>query len=125
MRNRRVMAAQELLAVCSSQRSKLDGSGQAHFLDDLSLDGKLLAYHTCDNSAFFALPMTGEQKPVKLMQSPFFKDQLHFSPDGKWVAYQSNESGRMEVYVAAFPRMDQKRQVSTEGGAEAMWRSFQ
>jgi eukaryotic-like serine/threonine-protein kinase len=110
------------LTLGSSQPRKLYADGQAQFLDDLSPDGKFLAYHTGDNSAFFALPMAGEQKPVKLLQSQFFKDQLHFSPDGKWVAYQSNESGRMEVYVAAFPKMDQKRQVSTNGGGEAMWR---
>jgi eukaryotic-like serine/threonine-protein kinase len=110
------------LTLGSSQPRKLYADGQAQYLDDFSPDGKFLAFHTGDNTAFFALPTAGERGPVKLLQSPFFKDQLHFSPDGKWVAYQTNESGRMEVYVAAFPKMDQKRQVSTEGGGEAMWR---
>src|SRR5262249_20331854 len=45
-----------------------------------------------------------------------------FSPDGRWVAYSSNESGRMEVYVSPFPSMNAKWQVSPNGGLEPRWR---
>jgi hypothetical protein len=66
--------------------------------------------------------MTGEHVPRPLWHDTFGRDQVHFSPDGKWVAYSSTESGRLEVYVAAFPSLDKKRQVSNAGGAEPMWR---
>jgi serine/threonine-protein kinase len=46
-----------------------------------------------------------------------------FSPDGRWLAYQSNETGRMQVYVISYPDLSQKRPVSTEGGTEPAWRS--
>ncbi len=45
-----------------------------------------------------------------------------FSPDGRWLAYQSNETGRMQVYVVSYPGLDQKRPISTEGGTEPAWR---
>lgn len=45
-----------------------------------------------------------------------------FSPDGRWVDYSSNESGRYEVYVAAFPGGGGKRQISTDGGSTPLWR---
>jgi eukaryotic-like serine/threonine-protein kinase len=56
------------------------------------------------------------------MQSAF--DELHgkFSPDGPWLAYASNETGRYEVYVRAFPGLGGKRQVSTGGGIFPRWR---
>ena len=56
------------------------------------------------------------------MQSPFRKDEPHFSFDGKWLAYTSDESGRYEVYVISFPEADQKRQISTTGGSQPRWR---
>ena len=62
------------------------------------------------------LPMAGDRKPVRFLASP--GDQLHpnFSPDGRLVAYTSNESGRFEVYVQTFPRSDRKWHVSIDGG---------
>ena len=45
-----------------------------------------------------------------------------FSPDGRWLAYQSNETGRMQVYVVSYPGLGQKRPISTEGGTEPAWR---
>lgn len=68
------------------------------------------------------LSLTGDQKLVKFFGSPF--DDMHgnFSPDGKLVAYSSNESGRFEVYVQTFPRSDRRWQVSANGGSEPRWR---
>jgi len=45
-----------------------------------------------------------------------------FSPDGRWLAYQSNETGRMQVYVVSYPELSQKQTISTEGGTEPAWR---
>ena len=57
------------------------------------------------------------------MRTEFNEQGPQFSPDGHWIAYQSNESGRYEVYVAPFPGPGGKRQVSTAGGALPRWRA--
>jgi len=69
------------------------------------------------------LSVAGGAKPQRLIGSP--GDQFHgnFSPDGRLVAYTSNESGRFEVYVETFPRSDRKWPVSTNGGYEPRWRA--
>jgi eukaryotic-like serine/threonine-protein kinase len=68
------------------------------------------------------VPLGKDDKPVKFVGSP--RDQLHgnFSPDGRFVAYTSNESGRFQIYVQTFPLSDRKWQVSTDGGYEPRWR---
>jgi hypothetical protein len=67
------------------------------------------------------LPLNGERKPRPLLQTPFDEWGTEFSPDGPWIAYASNESGRPEVYVRAFPDGGKKQQVSTDGGSEPVW----
>jgi serine/threonine protein kinase/Tol biopolymer transport system component len=69
------------------------------------------------------IPLDGDKKPFKFLGPP--SDQLHanFSPDGHFVAYTSNESGRFQVYVQTFPLSDRKWQVSTDGGYEPRWRA--
>ena len=68
------------------------------------------------------IPLSGDKKPFKFLGPP--ADQIHgnFSPDGRFVAYTSNESGRFQVYVQTFPLSDRKWQVSTDGGYEPRWR---
>jgi Tol biopolymer transport system component/tRNA A-37 threonylcarbamoyl transferase component Bud32 len=68
-------------------------------------------------------PLKGDRKPFKYIASP--ADELHgnFSPDGHFVAYTSNESGRFEVNVETYPRSDRKWTVSNNGGYEPRWRS--
>ena len=68
------------------------------------------------------IPIDGDKKPFKFLGPP--SDQIHanFSPDGHFVAYTSNESGRFQVYVQTFPLSDRKWQVSTDGGYEPRWR---
>ena len=55
--------------------------------------------------------------------TPFTEFNPVFSPDGRWVAYHSNESGRPEIYVQSFPQPGRKWQISTEGGTHPVWRS--
>jgi hypothetical protein len=69
------------------------------------------------------LPLRGDKKPVKFLAGPAEEMHGNFSPDGRYVAYTSNESGRFEVYVETFPRSDLKRKVSTSGGYEPRWRA--
>jgi serine/threonine protein kinase len=69
------------------------------------------------------LPLFGDRKPVPFLQTPFDEPQAQFSPDGRWVAYVSNESGRYEVYVVPFPGPGGgKWQISTAGGRLPRWR---
>jgi serine/threonine protein kinase/WD40 repeat protein len=67
------------------------------------------------------LPLTGEKKPIPLAQSEFDESLGVFSPDGRWVAYQSNESGKYEVYVRTLDPRGGKRQVSNAGGTGPKW----
>ena len=110
------------LGVGQSEPTEVLPNGFLPFLDDWSKDGKYIIARSSDQRSAYALPMTGERKPILMVQDSFIRDQFHFSPDSRWVAYNSNESGRMEVYIASFPKMDHKHQVSTGGGSEPVWR---
>jgi hypothetical protein len=65
--------------------------------------------------------MEGDRKPEPFLQTQFDDHVPMFSPNGRWIAYQSNESGQSEVYVRSFPGAERKRQVSTEGGTSPVW----
>jgi dipeptidyl aminopeptidase/acylaminoacyl peptidase len=69
------------------------------------------------------LSLGKEAKPEKLIASPGEVMHGNFSPDGRLVAYTSNESGRFEIYVETVPRSDKKWPVSTNGGYEPRWRA--
>jgi Tol biopolymer transport system component len=94
---------------------------------DWSKDGRFLLYREVDrksNGDLWALEMTGsERKPHVVINTPFEERNGQFSPDGRWVAYETNESGRFEIVVQPFPDPRGKWQVSTNGGAEPRWRA--
>ena len=70
----------------------------------------------------YAIRPGTDSVPMPLLTEEFSEAAPVLSPDGRWLAYVSNESGRSEVYVRSFPNVrDTKRQVSTEGGVEPMW----
>ncbi len=93
------------------------------WLDDWSADGRYLLFHVPGPGKLFALPTFGDRQPLPLMTATAAIDGAHFSSDGKWVVYQSQESGTFEVWVASFPAFDHRRQISTHGGGQAWWRS--
>ena len=66
--------------------------------------------------------MTGDRKIQWLVQTDFSDVETNFSPDGRWLAYASNETGRLEVYVQPFPVNGTRWQVSTAGGRQPLWR---
>jgi Tol biopolymer transport system component len=66
--------------------------------------------------------MDGNRKPFPVIETSFDERDGQFSPDGRWVAYESNESGRFEIYVQPFPGPGGKWQMSTNGGAQVRWR---
>jgi hypothetical protein len=91
---------------------------------DWSLDGKFLLYRSPETTTGFdlwALPLEGDRKPFPVVQTEFEERDGQFSPDGQWVAYQSNASGRAEIYIQPF-RGGNREQVSTNGGAQVRWR---
>jgi Tol biopolymer transport system component/tRNA A-37 threonylcarbamoyl transferase component Bud32 len=92
---------------------------------DLSQDGKWIVLGT--GTGLWILPTTGERKPRPFVDSPFDEQKPRFSPDAKWIAYASNESGRFEVYVRPFPDERQtsgkKIQISTMGGDFPAWQN--
>ena len=92
---------------------------------DWSPDGRHLLFSAITSSDYdlWLVPLAGDPKPVSFLSAP--GDQWHgnFSPDGKLVAYSSNESGRFEVHVQTFPLTDRQWTVSTTGGYEPRWRA--
>ncbi|MDH4349467.1 MAG: hypothetical protein OEW17_11720, partial [Gemmatimonadota bacterium] len=87
-----------------------------------SRDGRWLVYRTTSRD-IFARRTSGDTTPVPLLVTPGFQEiEPTLSPDGRWLAYASNESGRFEVYVRPFPDTDRaKWQVSTDGAADPLW----
>jgi Tol biopolymer transport system component len=65
--------------------------------------------------------MSGDKKPFPFLKTRFEERKGKFSPDGKWIVYESNESGRFEIYVQPFPGPGGKFQISTSGGAQPRW----
>ena len=80
-----------------------------------------ILFQSQGGGSFYRLPLTGERKATVLFKSEFDKDQLTVSADGKYIAYNSNESGRWEVYVASFPSFTNRRQISNSGGCQPLW----
>jgi len=97
------------------------------YVSDWSPDGKyvLFSWRGKDSGGWniSALAMDGEHQTLSLVKTQFSEVWATFSPDGKYIAYQSNESGRPEIYVQEFPDARNKWQVSTNGGAEPYWRA--
>ena len=91
-------------------------------VDQWTPDGRFILFRTF-GKAVYAMPLTGDRTPRLLVDTPFVEDEVHVSPDGRWVAFHTNESGRWEVYVAAFPTFTAKRQVSSGGGVQPQWRA--
>src|SRR5258708_119037 len=92
---------------------------------DWSRDGQFLLYTDGSPktaSDLWVLNMEGDRKPVPFLQTPFFESQGQFSPDGHWIAYASDESGRFEVYVRPFPSGPAKWKISINGGEHPRWR---
>ena len=90
------------------------------YVQSVSPDGKVLLYGNVD---IMTLPLTGERKPEAYLQTKYSENFTTFSPDGRWVAYDSDESGRSEIYVQGFPERRGKWPVSADGGRRPAWRA--
>ena len=92
---------------------------------DWSSDGRFILYAVQSAKTardLWALPLDGARKPFVVVQSEFEEVNGRFSPDGHWVAYTSNETGRNEIYVRPFPGPGRSWQVSANGGNNVQWR---
>jgi Tol biopolymer transport system component len=98
----------------------------APLLADWSRDGRYFAYVARSKDTgldVWALPTFGDRKPIRVTSLPFDETVPVFSPDGRYIAYRSAESGRPEIYVQTFPEPSGKWQVSIAGGNEPHWRA--
>jgi eukaryotic-like serine/threonine-protein kinase len=132
----------ERLVYCSARRRPFDlhqraanGAGTEEVLVESDLikyptswsqDGRLLLYYAYGDSKttydMWVLPMFGERKPFLFLQTEAQEFWGEFSPDGRWIAYVSDESGQFEIYIRPFPGPGGKQQVSSAGGTTLRWR---
>jgi eukaryotic-like serine/threonine-protein kinase len=109
-------------------------SGDTKYPTSWSRDGRFLLYRTSDSTttkhSLWVLPLEGDKKPFPFLRTEFDNEDGQFSPDGRWVAYVSDESGRPEIYVRTFSPDSTaeasdtggKWLISTGGGREPRWR---
>jgi Tol biopolymer transport system component len=89
-------------------------------------DGRTLVFVSMDvksSQDLWTLPLAGNRQPAPWLQTPFNENEGRIAPGGKWIAYQSNETGRFEVYVRPFPSGAGKWLISGDGGGFPSWRS--
>ncbi len=110
-----------------------DGSGQNHVIEgtntfdfpgSVTADGRTLVFmRSSEETSFdiYFVPLPDGGKPTAIVKTAAYEGGVRLSPDGRWMIYVSNESGRNEIYLRAFPGPDRRWQVSTEGGTQAAW----
>ncbi len=99
-------------------------SGELAWPTDWSPDGRLLAFQSLNPRTkwdLWVLPLAGDRRATPFLRSEANETGGRFSPDGRWMAYASDETGRDEVYVVPFPGPGGKWQVSSEGGGQPRW----
>jgi Tol biopolymer transport system component len=92
--------------------------------DDWSSDGRYILYQDANpktSDDMWALPLFGDRKPIPIAQTPSLECCGRFSPDGRWVSYDSWETGRRETYVQPFPGTTGRIRVSANGGGMSSW----
>ena len=105
----------------SGEEERLTTSPNNQFPQAESPDGQTLVFMDTGDRDLWILPLTGDRKPYPFFKSPFAETGGAFSPDGHWLAYASDESGRNEVYVQPFPSGGRKVQISRDGGGQPRW----
>jgi serine/threonine protein kinase len=99
-------------------------TSQPKFPMDWSADGRFVLYDSLDPKRgmdIWALPLEGDGKPFAVVQTNFNERLAQFSPDGKWIAYESDKTGRFEIYIQPFQGPGGDSRVSIDGGAQVRW----
>lgn len=102
----------------------LDGEGGPQFPTSWSSDGRHILFAEVNpetNVDTGVVDLEGGTEPRRFLNSKFVEMRARFSPDARWIAYQSNESGRAEIYVRPFEGQGRRWQISTAGGTEPQW----
>jgi eukaryotic-like serine/threonine-protein kinase len=89
-----------------------------------SPDGKFILFSAWDPKTLYdlyVLPLSGDRKAIPILNTPFMEAAGQFSPDGRWIAYVSNESGNYQVYVTPFPKSGGKWLISPDTGYQPRW----
>jgi Tol biopolymer transport system component len=111
----------------SAQEEILDSEGPEKRADDWSTDGRYMILETPAMATpktggdLWVLPLFGDRKPYPYVQTEFNERNARLSPNGQWLAYNSDRSKRMEIYVESFPTRGGHWQVSTNGGRLPVW----
>jgi eukaryotic-like serine/threonine-protein kinase len=107
------------------QEEELDKDARSKSVRDWSRDGQYLIEEVGRSSetgiAVWVLPLFGNRKPFPYLESKFDEGNPKVSPNGQWLAYESNETKRNEIYVQSFPKPGGKWRVSTDGGTSPVW----
>jgi len=109
----------------AGEEKLLNGGGVNSRPQDWSPDGRILVYEDFGRNTaqdLWLLPLEGDRKPRPYLETPFDERDAQFSPDGRWMAYASNESGLLQVYVQPVPASSGKFQISSAGGTQPRWR---
>jgi len=104
----------------TGHEEQLVESNEALVIDDWTADGRFLIVRKAVGRGIFALPVV--DRKLQLLADIPYADQSQVSPDGRWIAFNSNESNAWEVWVAKFPSFTERRQVSSGGGVQPRWR---
>jgi serine/threonine-protein kinase len=116
-------------------KKRADGTGEAIALvapgkltfpapQSFSPDGKQLLLQSAGESGrtdLYVVPADGQGEPAAFLKTSYSESSAHFSPDGRFVAYESDETGKLEVFVTTFPAGGGKWQISAGGGAQPIW----
>ena len=95
-----------------------------YYPSDVTPDGKLAiaeVFHPDTEMDIYAVPLAPPHTPVPLVKTKFREREGTVSPDGRWLAYCSNETGKMQVYTVAMPGTGPRVQISTDGGYNPRW----
>jgi len=104
------------------EETPVSESSQVKYLEEWSADGRWLFFHNLDD--IYRIPATGvDAKPERVVARLGMQERAHLSPNREWLAYTSDESGRLEIYVQAMRPQGGRFQISTEGGTESFWRA--
>jgi eukaryotic-like serine/threonine-protein kinase len=113
----------EKLASGSGSEELVLGPGPMRWPSDWSADGRVIVFHEAGPQGYdISIMDTASKTVTPFLRTPFNEAQGRLSPDGRWLAYTSDESGRPEVYVQPFPATGAKSSVSTSGGSQPAWR---
>ena len=108
-------------AIAGGEVTTLLKSAERKWPEDWSSDGRYVV-SVSTHRRLEIMPMFGDRQPFVFIDTPGFKDEPQFSPDVRWMAYLSEESGRYEIYVERFPQGGDKIRISSGGGGQPKWR---